>query len=207
MASTKALKALYGSKLGKILPVLLIAGMVATASASIFVQYYAVGTVTAQTNSVQLISSPDDNGGSCGTNTPCFTATIAGAGDYASIAMNLGVESTQTPQPKTVFTDVLEINNTGTTSRTVTTTLTSATETGSFYGSLTIYYCTAATSNPVGDGNCITNGAITSDVSSPTPIAISQTLAANGGLAYIAIVGWAAGTSTSLSFNLQFQWA
>ena len=202
----KGLKALYASKLGKLLPVLVIAGMIATASASVFVLYYAQGTATAQTNDVSLVVGGDDHGSACGTITPCVHSTLSTSADFATINLNLGVESSNSPQPQTYFTDVIELNNAGSTSRTVTTSISSATESGTFYGSLTIYYCTATTSNPVGDSNCTTNGAITSNISSLTTVASAQTLAASG-TAYIALVGWASATSSSLSFNLQFQWA
>ncbi len=207
MASVKkAIKALYGSKLGKILPVLIIAGLVTTASASVFVIYYGSGTATAQTNNVSLVVGGDDHGSACGTITPCVHTTLSGSADSAAISLNLGIESSGVPQPQTYFTDVLELNNAGSTSRTVTTSITSATQSGTFYGSLTIYYCTAATTNPVGDANCTTNGAITSDISSTTTVASGKTLAASG-TGYIAIVGWASAAASSESFDLQCQWA
>jgi hypothetical protein len=198
------LKALYGSKLGKILPVLVIAGLVATASAAVFVNYYATGAVTAQSNDVSLVVGAD-NSASCTGVTPC--AHVTSAGDFATIALNLGNESSNSPQPQTFFTDVLQVHYSGATSRTVSVNITSATETGTFYGSLTVYYCTQATSNPANDPTHCTGTAITSNISSSTAVVTGKTLSSGGSDGYVAIVGWAATSGSSLSFDLQFQWA
>jgi hypothetical protein len=210
LSKTKnGLKSLYGSKLGKILPVLVIAGLVASASASVFVNYYASGTATAQNNNLSLVAGTDASSTSCGTTTPCVNVAIPPQKDYAAITLNLGVESSQTPQPETYFTNVTVIHNAGTTTRTVNVNVTSATESSSFFGSLTVYYCSVQSNTPGSSSNC--HGlTMTSDVTSSTSVASAQSLAA-GGNGYIELVGYAgssatAGTST-LNFDLQFQWA
>ena len=207
MASVKSgVKALYGSKFGKILPVLIIAGLVATASASVFVNYYASGTVTASTNNVTLVAGGDSSS-SCTGVVPCVHVAIASPGDYATISMNLGNESTNSPQPQSYFTDVLQVHNAGTTARSVTTMISSATETGTFYGSLAVYYCTSnpGANIPSATYGC-TSSAITSNVSSPVTVASGVSLPASG-TGYVAISGWAISASSSLAFDLQFQWA
>ena len=207
MSRTKnGLKALYGSKLGKILPVLIIAGLVATASASIFVNYYASGTATASTNDITLVAGTDSSA-SCTGVTPCVHVTVTG-GDSATIALNLGVDSSASPQPQTYFTEVLQIHNGGTTARNVTTYISSATQTGTFFGSLTVYYCTTnpGHSDPSTVAGC-SGSTTTGNVSSPVTVASGESLPASGGDGFIALVGWAATASTSLNFNLQFQWA
>lgn len=201
------LKALYGSKLGKLLPVIAIAALVSTASAAIFVNYYASGTATAQTNNVTLVVG-GDSVASCTGVTPCVHVTVTG-GDYATIAANLGIETNNSPnpQPQTYFTNVLQLNNAGASARNVTTIITSATETGTFYGSLTVYICTdnPGHNDPASDANC-TGSSITSNISSPVTIASGTALAATS-KDFVALVGWAAASSSSLTFNLQFQWA
>ena len=207
MASAKsAIKALYGSKLGKILPILIVAGLVATASASVFVNYYASGTATASTNNVTLVAGGDSSA-SCTGAVPCVHVAVASPGDYATITMNIGNESTHSPQPQTYFTNVLQIHNAGTTGRNVTTYISSATETGTFYGSLTIYYCTSNPGHnlPSATYGCTSNS-VTSNISSPVTVASGVSLPASG-TGYVAISGWAISASSSLAFDLQFQWA
>ena len=205
MSSLKnGLKSLYGSKLGKIIPVLVIAGLVATASAAVFVNYYATGTATAHNNDIRLKIGAD-NTATCGTTTPC--AHITTTGDFATIALNIGNGSSHTPQPETVFTDVLNVTNTGASSRTVNVYVTSATQSGSFYGSLTVFYCTAISTDPTTDSaNCGTGYTITGDVSASQAVATAKSLASSG-TGYIALAGWALTSGSSLNFNLQIQWA
>ena len=206
MASVKsAIKSLYGSKLGKLLPVIAIAVLVSTASAAVYVNYYATGTATAQTNNVSLLVG-GDSVPSCTGITPCVSVTVTG-GDYASIALNLGIESSHATQPQTYFTDVLQVSNAGSSARNVTTIITSATQSGTFYGSLTVYYCTTspAHSDPATVAGC-TGHAITADIASPVTVANGISLPASS-KGYIALVGWASAASSSLTFNLQFQWA
>ena len=202
------LKALYGSKAGKILPVLIIAGLVASASASIFVNYYATGTATARTNDVKLALGPDDYGSSCGTITPCVHSTISPSGDSATMSVNLGLDNSSSPQPQTYFTEALVINNTGTVGRNVTTIITSATETGLFFGSMTVYYCTTnpAHADPATVGGC-TGHTFTANIGSPVTIVSGASLASNGGAGFIALVGWANAATSTLTFHLQFMWA
>lgn len=200
------LKSLYSSKLGKLLPALIIAGLVASASAAVFVNYYATGTATASTNNITLVAGGDSSA-SCTGVTPCAHVAVSSAGDSATINLNLGIEGSATPQPQTFFTDVLQVDNAGSTGRNVTTYISSATQSGTFYGSLTVYYCTSnpGHSDPATVSGC-TGSSITSDVSSPVTVASGVSLpAASKG--YIALAGWASSASSSLSFSIQFQWA
>lgn len=205
----KGLKSLYGSKLGKLLPVMVIAALVATASADVFVNYYAQGTATASSSNITLVVPPDSVSSCTGVN-PCVSVSTSGNG-YATMAVNLGVESSNTPQPQTYFTDALQVSNAGTTARNVTTYITTATESASpaFYGSLTVYYCTTnpGHSDPASVAGC-TGQAITGDITSASPVTVASgvSLPASS-TGYIALVGWAANSGSTLTFDLQFEWA
>ncbi|HKT21379.1 MAG TPA: hypothetical protein VJR06_01970, partial [Nitrososphaerales archaeon] len=84
MSSIKSgLKALYGSKLGKLLPVLVVAGLVATASATVFVVYYGSATASAQSNDVVLAVGGDSQA-TC-TVYPCGTTTLSSTNDVATV--------------------------------------------------------------------------------------------------------------------------
>lgn len=193
----------------KLLPVFLIAALVATASADVFVNYYANGTATASSSNITLVVPPDSASSCTGVN-PCINVVTSGNG-YATINVNLGVESSNSPQPQTYFTDALQINNAGTSARNVTTIITTATQSASpvFYGSLTVYYCTTnpGHNDPAAVAGC-TGAVITSDITSasPTTVATGVSLPASS-TGYIALVGWAANSGSSLTFDLQFQWA
>lgn len=210
MASVKsAIKSLYGSKLGKILPILVVAGLVATASASIFVNYYGSATVTAQNNDVSFVLGGDNTVGGC-TNTPCVSTALNTPPDFATISMNLGIESTASPQPSTTFTDPLQLHNAGSAARSVTITITSATPSTNFYGSVSVYYCTVQSTTPATDVTHCTGSTMTTGFTAPGTVASGVSLAAAGS-GYIEFVGYAgssavAGTDT-LAFNLQVQWA
>jgi len=79
------LTALFHSKFGKLIPVLLIAGMMTTASATVFTYYYGATTATVQTADVQLVAGSDNVGG---TVYPTATVTVAGTKDSATIGIS-----------------------------------------------------------------------------------------------------------------------
>ena len=212
MASVKkAMKTLYGSKAGKILPVLIIAGLVATASASVFVAYYGTATATAQNNDVTLVAGSDS--ATCTTNTPCVNVAVGPQNDFATITMNLGIQSTHVgAQPESYFTNVLKINNPTANAHSLTGVfVTSATASAaSFYGQITVYMCATQTNTPA--TSCTNAYTIGADVSSPqTVFSGTNSLGTSGSTpAYIELVGYAGSGatagSTSLTFNLQFTW-
>jgi len=203
----KGLKALYGSKLGKILPVLIIAGLVATASAAVFVNYYGTATATVGNNDISLAAGTDST--ACTTNFPCITVTPSSPiADTATIAMNLGKDTGPvSPQPETYFTDAMHIANSGGASRTIKSiTISSIVATApADFGSITVYYCATQTNTPA---SCAGSFAITSTAGG-TVSGLPLSIAASG-TAYIEFVGYAGSGATAtdtIAFNVQIQWA
>ena len=201
------LKALYGSKVGKILPVLVIAGLVATASASVFVLYYGSATATVGTNDIALAAGSDST--ACTTNFPCITVTPSSPiADTATIAMNLGTDTATSPQPETYFTDAMHIVNSGPNTRTINSiTVSSIGSTHpADFGSITVYYCTSQSDTPA--TSCAGSFAITSTTGG-TVSGGAQTIA-SAGTGYIEIVGFAGSGATggdTITFNVQISWA
>lgn len=206
-SAKKAFKTLYGSKLGKILPVLVIAGLVASASASVFVSYYGSATATVGNNDLSFAAGTD-NSASCTGVVPCIHITTATPADYATLALNLGIDSASSPQPQTYFTDALHIHNGGANSRSIQSiTISSISSTSAAdFGSITVYYCTAQTNTPA--TSCAGSFAIASTTGG-TVSGGAQAIAASG-TGYIELVGFAGSGATvgdTISFNLQIQWA
>ncbi len=87
MNPKKIVSALLHSKFGKLLPVLLIAGLTATASATVFVMYYGGATATVRSPDVALVAGTDASG-SCSTY-PCATVSVASTKDFATVGISL----------------------------------------------------------------------------------------------------------------------
>lgn len=207
MSSTKSgLKSLYSSKLGKLIPVFIIAGLVATASAAVFVNYYAAGTATVGTNDVVLAAGTDSS--TCTTNFPCIQVTPSSLGDYATVAMNLGSDTAQTPQPQSFFTDAMTVTNSGPNSRTINSITISgiSSTSASDFGSITVYYCATQTNTPsTGCTGSFTFSSTTGGSVTNLPVSLGS-----GATQYIEFSGYAGASATagdSISFNVQIQWA
>jgi hypothetical protein len=200
------LKTLYGSKLGKLIPVFIIAGLVASASAAVFVNYYGSATATATQNDIALVAGPDST--TCATNAPCINVVTA-TQDYATISMNLGNDSTHTPQPETYFTNPLNIANHGSNSRSIESIkISGITDTrAADFGNITIFYYTTQTDSP-STGTAIGYFSIVSTTGGSIT-GLPQTIAASA-IQYVEIVGYfgtGAHYGDSISFDLQIQWA
>lgn len=201
------LKALYGSKLGKILPVLVIAGLVATASAAVFVNYYANGTATVGTNDLALAAGPDS--ATCTTNFPCINIGVSTPADTATIAMNLGTDSVGTPQPQSFFTDAVHIVNNGAASRSIKSiTISGITSThAADFGSITVYYCTTQTDSP--PTGCVGSLTFTSITGGSVSGTFPQSIGASA-TQYLEFSGYAGSGATNgdtITFSVQIQWA
>ena len=85
MNAKRIVSALLHSRWGKLLPVLLIAGLTATASATVFVMYYGGATATVRTPDVALVKGTGESG-SC-TAYPCATVSIASTKDFATVGI------------------------------------------------------------------------------------------------------------------------
>ncbi len=190
------------SKTGKILGVLLLSMLMATASASVFVNYYGDTTATVQTPDVQLVAGTDHGGSGY----PSASVVVAATYDYAAIGISLFASATNTPQPATYFTDLLNIDNPSATARTVNSvTISNIVDTNSILGSIVVYYCTAQTDDPATDA--VGSFAITSTTGGEV-LGSSQALGA-GATHYIEVIAYAADTATvgqAVTFDIAIQW-
>jgi hypothetical protein len=210
MASVKkGLTALYGSKVGKILPVLIIAGLVATASASVYVNYYASATATVSSADIRLVAGSDTSSSS----SYAPTVTVAPTNDFASIGISLLPSVTQSPavQPNIFYTNLLQIHNAAATaSHTINAIIVSnIVDANSQLGEIDVYYCTSQQANPVGNTNCAEFSITSTTGGSLTGNSILPQTLAPGATGYIEIVAHAKATATvsdTITFNLQIQW-
>jgi hypothetical protein len=201
-----ALKVILNTRLAKILPVLLIAGLMATASASVFTQYYGSTTATVRTPDIQLASGPDSTGGST---YPSATVTVSSTSDFATVAISLFPSATNNPQPATYYTNLVQIKNMGAGAHTISQISISgisSTRAGDF-GNVTVYYETAQTDVPTtanAAGFLKVTGTTGGNVFSG-----SQSIAASG-THYLEIVGYAGATAVAgdtITFTLNIKWA
>jgi hypothetical protein len=211
MSSMKnGLKALYGSKLGKLLPVLVVAGLVATASATVFVVYYGSATASAQSNDVVLAVGPDSQA-SC-TVYPCGTATLSSTSDVATVSLSLGQSATGSPQPQTYYTDLLQINNPSANSHNIMSIQVGSIVDTGVLGSVTVYYCPATDPTTLAAISTDCPDSYTFTSTTPGPLTgFSSPVALNAGATgYFVIAGYASSTATvgnTVSFQIQIQWA
>jgi len=200
-----ALAALLHSKVGKLIPILLITAMMTTASASVFTYYYGNTTATVRASDMQLIAGADNLGGST---YPTATVTVSSTNDFATMGISLFKSATNTPQPATYFTDLLEVkNNAGSASHTVKlVSISGITATrGADFGSITVYYCASQTDNPAGSN--LGSFAITSTTGGNV-FSGTDTITA-GTTHYIEIVAYAgtgATTGDTITFTVNIQW-
>lgn len=192
----KRLRAIFTSKLGKLVPILVIAGLVATASSTVFTLYYGSATATVKIPDVTLVAGPDASG-SC-TAFPCATVAVASTNDFATIGLSFFPSVSNSPQPATYYTDLLQVHNGGTASHTIdSVAIGSITDSFSSLGSITVYYCSAQTDTPATSATC-DSFAITSTAGGSLSghSILPQTLAA-GATAYVEIVAYAASTAAA----------
>jgi hypothetical protein len=209
MNPKKIISALFHTKLGKLLPILLLVGLIASASAAVFVMYYGAATATVRSPDVTLVNGGDISG-SC-SQYPCATSTLSSTNDFATIGVSLFASATSNPQPATYYTDLLHVHNGAlTASHTINSiTISNIAQSGSDLGSITVYYCTSQTNAPASSASCAsftftstTGGSLSGNSILP------QTLAA-GGNGYIEVVGNAASGATAsdtVTFQVQISW-
>lgn len=210
MASVKTTaKRLYGSKAGKILSVLIIAALVASASASVFVNYYGSAAATARQNDLELIAGTDS--ATCGTSAPCINVAAPSPYDYATIGMQLGVDSAHSPQPATYFTNATTIQNHGSAARTLESiTISGITSTNAAdFGNITIFYCATQTNSP-STTSCTGRFGVTSTTGGSVtnlPVTLNPGSANKGYLEIVGYFGAGATLGDTIAFNVQIQWA
>ncbi|UCE81059.1 MAG: hypothetical protein JSV94_01090 [Methanobacteriota archaeon] len=191
------------SKTGRILGVLILCMLMASASATVFVNYYGDATATVRTPDIQLVAGSDSGGSGY----PSATVTVASTFDSASIAIDMFPSVTSSPQPATYYTDLLQIDNPSATARTINSvTISGITDTNSVLGNITVYYCTSQTDDPASSNVGVFY--ITSTTGGSV-LGSSQAIGA-GATHYIEVVAYATSTATSgqsVTFDIAIQWA
>ena len=202
------ISALFHSKLGKLLPVLLIAGLTVTASATVFVMYYGNATATVRTPDVSLVAGTDISG-SCSTY-PCATATIASTKDFETVGLSFFPSATNTPQPATYFTNMTTVQNGGSASHTINSiSISNIGGTTADLGSINIYYCSTQTNTPATSSSC-DSFAITStsggSLSGHSILPATLTAGSKGYLEAVAYAASGAAAGQSVTFQIAISW-
>ena len=209
------LQAFFHSKTGKILPVLLIALLIGTASSTVYTYYILNNTGTVRTADVRLVAGTDASG-SC-TAYPCATVAVASTNDFATVGFSLFPSATNTPQPATYYSNLTTIQNKGSTAHSISSIKISGFTGVANLGSITVYYCTTQTEfNPDGTlvtpANCARSYAIissstgTQTLTGSFPISLAAGSANKG---YIEVAAYALGTATAgsaITFQVSIQW-
>lgn len=193
------------SKAKKLLPIIVLASIIGLVSAAVFTVYYANFTATVKTPDIQLVAGPDSTASP--TSYPAATVTVASTDDYATVAFSIFPSATNTPQPSTYYTNLLQIQNVGTASHTINSITISDITGASNLGSITIYYYTTQTDTP-STGTAVGYVTLTSSSTGTYTLVTSQTIAASA-TNYIEIVGYASASAsegTTVSFNAAISW-
>ena len=200
------------TRLGKIALVFIIVGLTASASAAVFEMYYGTATATVQNPDIVLVKGSDVSS-TCNVY-PCATATLSSTKDSATLGISLFKSATNTPQPATYYTNLLEINNSGTSSHTINSvSVTGVTQTGTDFGSISVYLCATSLDVSVST-NAATCAQVTftttagGSLSSGSTVTFPYTLTA-GSTAYIEVAGYAnpnAAVSDTIQFHIGISW-
>jgi hypothetical protein len=213
MSFRGAVSRLFHSKAGKLLPILLIALLIGSASSTVYVYYIGNATGTVKTSDMQLRAGTDS--GTCTTSWPCATVTPVTTSDYETIAFSLFPSVASAVQPATYYSNLTTIQNHGAVSHSL-----KAVDLYNFgglanLGKVVVYYCTTQTEfNPDGTlvtpANCLGSATIISSTSGVQVVsgAFPSSLAA-GAKGYIELYAYALNTAsagTTVTFTLSFQW-
>jgi hypothetical protein len=212
----KTLKHLYHAKWGKVVLVLFVASMVATASATVSVFFYTAGTANVQTPDVQLVAGSDLSASPCSVY-PCASGTVTGTHDVLTAVLSFFPAATgASPIPATYYSNFTEIKNTAASGShsIMSIQILNIAGTTADLGSITIYYCTTQTGFTAAGAlatpsNCVGSFSITSgtggSVTGSFPVSI-----AGGARQFIEISAYAASgasASTSVTFQIAVQWS
>jgi hypothetical protein len=204
----KRLRAIFTSRLGKLIPILVIAGLVAAASSTVFTLYYGSATATVKTPDVTLAAGPDASA-SCAAY-PCATVTIAPTNDFATIGLSFFPSVSNSPQPATYYTNLLQVHNGGTTSHTINSvTVGGVADSLSSLGSITVYYCSVQTETPATSASCDSFDITSTTGGSLSGHSVLPQILTAGSTAYIEIVAYAASTATAAhttTFAVTISW-
>jgi hypothetical protein len=210
MIVRKGVRDFLASRTGKILPVLLIALLIAAASSTVYVYYIESNTATVQTPDLKLFAGSDSTA-SC-TKYPCATITVAATFDYAAASFSLFNSATNTPQPASYYSNYTVIKNVGANAHTINSIKLSNFVGVAALGSIKVWYCTTQTEfNPyvtlVTPGNCPGSSIITSGSGAVQTISGGSQALAAGARGFIEIgPAWAGAASGTVTFNIAFEW-
>ncbi len=185
----------------------MVALFVGLVGAAIFTTFSANYNATVKTPDVRLVAGSDSSVSP--TAFPAATVTVASTYDSAAVAFSLFPSATNTPQPATYYTDLMQVTNAGTASHSISSITISGITGASNLGSIVIYYYAAQTDSPQ-SGSPI--GSVTLTSASTGTISLlgsSHTLAA-GATNYIEVVGYAApgaAAGSTISFTASIQWS
>ncbi|MGA2877176.1 MAG: hypothetical protein ABSE82_16795 [Nitrososphaerales archaeon] len=214
MNPKKILLGLLHSKFGKLLPVLIVAGLTASASATVFVMYYGSATATVQTADVQLVNLADAHA-SC-TTYPCANSSLATGthNDSATIGVSMYASTAVTPHPSTYYTNFIGVKNSGSASHTINSiSISNIVDASSSLGNITIFLCASSVDISV-QANAATcaHYSITSttggSLASGSTVTMPYTLAASS-TAVIEVQAYASATATSshtVTFQVAMSW-
>jgi len=204
------MKHMYHARYGKVLLVLFLAAVVATAAATVSVFYYVNGTSTVHSPDVTLVAGPDVSG-SCSAY-PCASGSVSSTNDVLTVTMSFFAANTAAPIiPASYYSDLAQIHNGGSGSHSVKSIqILNIVDSSSDLGSITIYYCTAQTEFSASGtlSGCVGNFAITSTTGGSVSGTFPQTIAASASQ-YIEVAAYAKSTATtgSVTFQVAVQWA
>jgi hypothetical protein len=125
------------------------------------------------------------------------------------VAFSLFPSETNSPQPATYYTNLLQITNVGTATHTISSITISGITDASNLGSITIYYYTTQTDTPQ-SGTPVGSVTLTSTSTGTINLISSPTTLTAGATNYIEIVGHAAqgaAPGSTISFTASIQWA
>jgi len=179
---------------------------VGLATAAVFTMFYATSTATVKTPDVRLGAGPDNTGG---TTYPAATVTVASTKDFATIAFSLFPSATNTPQPASYYTNLLNITNAGTAAHTIKAITVTDLSGAANLGNVTIYYYATQTDTPT-TGTPIAAASLTSSSTAPVTIFTGTQAIAASAVQYIEIVGYAASSASAestVTFTVSIQWA
>lgn len=202
---SKKINALLGLKAAKLIPIIVIAGLMATATASIFVQYYGTTTATVRTADILLYTGSDSTASP--TVYPAATVTPSTTNDYTTISISLFKSATNSPQPATYFTNLTVIKDNANSHTISLVSISDISITGNPFGKISVYYRSSQNDDPSAIGLLGSR-----DITSTTGGNIysgTDSLSA-GDRRFIEIVAYA-GTGASIgdtvTFKVNIQWS
>jgi hypothetical protein len=216
MNMNSILKGLLRSRYAKVITVLLLLSLTASAVATVYTFYYANVTSAIKAPDLTLVAGRDSTS-SCSAY-PCATVTVASTGDVATVTMSMFPADTSfSPPPASYYSDLINVtdaNNAHSIKAVQIYSITNAANLGTG-GQITVYYCTAqtefaVTGSLVTSTNCdsysFTSTGSTGTVSGTItfPLSISA-----GTKQYIELAAYAGSGTTvgnTVSFSIAVQW-